>query len=204
VKRHAELKKDVDCYFDEGWSPQFDRNLTNFAVYLWHKYCKREIEFDDFRGEFFLHVHDRMSRHLYDASKSNFKSYLFTLGRNVATKMVSFVKVRKYDEEFGYSGAAEDDEAFMQENIRSDQCLHSVENAVTVNVIDELQFEVFMQIVERRGLEVNEEELRKDLMYAIPSPLTEAYAYLAIRGVDGDMIDGAGRWDCLVSGRGRG
>ena len=184
IKRHVELSQNINCYFTEGWSAQFQRNLTNFAVYLWGKYAKRDVDFDEFHSEFILKVYTKLQEGNYDPEGANFGSYLHTLGRGVATTLVQYAKTRGLNDNFSYTVTDEynDDELYMKLNLRADNQLHSVENVFSFGKIDEEHFSYFLSVVKKRGLQVEEQELRRDLYNYVPTPLTEAYAYIAVRG----------------------
>ena len=184
MKRHVELQQDVDCYFTEGWSEQFQRNLTNFAVYLWGRYAKRDVEFDEFHSEYILKVYTKLQEGKYNPARLNFKSYLHMLGRGVATTLVMYNKSRNVKSTFTYTvtGECNDDEEYMKLNLREDNQIHSLENAYSFGKINEERFKYFMSVVAKRGLHVEEQKLRRDLFNYVFSPLTDAYAYISVKG----------------------
>lgn len=157
---------DLNCYFKEGFSPQFFINLRNFALYFYYHYKVAYTSFDF--EEYYMAAREKVIDKipLFDPRKGKFASYIHTRMRGVATQMTK--KHGTYQKHHDGSEVYQHAEVLEAAPEQSD--LHG-------------SIDAFCQRAKDLGISgVTVRGMQHDILYRCSSPYAAAFYWLRRKG----------------------
>jgi hypothetical protein len=132
------VPKDLDCWMVEGFSPLFYKNLERFSHNLYKYYSVNEsweLFYDNVRTK----VEEILSQGIFSGTKGTFKSFIYGMIRNEATKANSKNKrlVALDDEAHAYMAATltrtDTPEVLAVKSFREDFVIRARERCIDVD-----------------------------------------------------------------------